>query len=324
MHLARQSPPRTRRRRTATVLATALAVALVPLVAAPAAQAAAPVDLGPNTIVFDPSQPIERDPGHGRRHRDAAGPRALRRGPVRAAVQARHVRHARAAAPVRGRLLHRGRRPGPGPRRRRHQRRDRGLQPVPPGARGCAGELPRAGQLLALAVQPDHPVRGRRRRRLPQLRQLLGRLAGRPDAPRERHGRQRQPHGLLHGRPAVRVRRLHRRLDAALRGQRQPAAVPGPQRLGRRLEQQRLEPGVRGRPGRSGHRLQSRGRRAQVHDARHHAGLQGEAVPLPRRRGEVQRLRPVGAEGLRRGHVGDGQHARQVDPDQQVLRRQAR
>ncbi|MBO3102532.1 adenylyl cyclase [Cellulomonas fengjieae] len=52
-----------RRRRTATVLAAALTVALVPLVAAPAqagpAQAAA-VDLGPNTIVFDPSQPIEQ------------------------------------------------------------------------------------------------------------------------------------------------------------------------------------------------------------------------------------------------------------------------
>ena len=59
--------------------------------------------------------------------------------------------------------------------------------------------------------------------------------------------------------------------------------------------------GVQGAPG---HRLQSRGRRAQVHDARHDAGLQGEAVPLPRRRGEVQRVRPVGAEGLRRSHVG--------------------
>lgn len=58
MHLG--SPPRPGRRRTATVLVTALAVALVPLVAAPAAQAAPPVDLGPNTIVFDPSQPIEQ------------------------------------------------------------------------------------------------------------------------------------------------------------------------------------------------------------------------------------------------------------------------
>ncbi|NUU19201.1 adenylyl cyclase [Cellulomonas humilata] len=59
MLLRRQSPSRPRRRRTATVLATALAVALVPLIAAPA-QAAPPVDLGPNTIVFDPSQPIEQ------------------------------------------------------------------------------------------------------------------------------------------------------------------------------------------------------------------------------------------------------------------------
>ncbi|MET1061607.1 MAG: hypothetical protein ABWX71_01825 [Aeromicrobium sp.] len=39
------------------MLAGALSLALVPLLAAPA-QASAPVDLGPNVIVFDPSQPI--------------------------------------------------------------------------------------------------------------------------------------------------------------------------------------------------------------------------------------------------------------------------
>ncbi len=42
------------------MLATALAVALVPLIAAPAQASAPAADLGPNTIVFDPSQPIEQ------------------------------------------------------------------------------------------------------------------------------------------------------------------------------------------------------------------------------------------------------------------------
>jgi hypothetical protein len=56
LHAQNQAAPHRRRTVTAAVVG-ALSLALVPLLAAPA-QAAAPVDLGPNVIVFDPSQPI--------------------------------------------------------------------------------------------------------------------------------------------------------------------------------------------------------------------------------------------------------------------------
>ena len=56
-------------------------------------------------------------------------------------------------------------------------------------------------------------------------RELLGRVAGRVDAPPRRVGRQPLAHGLLHRGPAVRERRLHRRLAPAVRDQRIAAAV---------------------------------------------------------------------------------------------------
>ena len=56
-------------------------------------------------------------------------------------------------------------------------------------------------------------------------RELLGGLAGRVDAPARRVGRQPVADGLLHRRPAVRERRLHRRLAPAVRDQRIAAAV---------------------------------------------------------------------------------------------------
>ena len=71
--------------------------------------------------------------------------------------------------------------------------------------------------------------------RLPGLGQLLGRLPGRVDAPGQRQRRQPVADGLLHGRAAVRQRRLHRRLEAAVRHQRLAAAVADPQQRGRRL-----------------------------------------------------------------------------------------
>ena len=67
-------------------------------------------------------------------------------------------------------------------------------------------------------------------------RRVLGRVAGRPDAPRPR---QRPDHadGLLH-RPVVRERRLHRRLGVRRqhRDQRLAAAVAGQQQRARRLD----------------------------------------------------------------------------------------
>ena len=50
--------------------------------------------------------------------------------------------------------------------------------------------------------------------RLPGVGELLGRVAGRVDAPGQRHRREPVADGLLHRRPAVRQRRLHRRLPA--------------------------------------------------------------------------------------------------------------
>ena len=63
--------------------------------------------------------------------------------------------------------------------------------------------------------------------------ELLGGVAGRLDAPPRRVGRQPLAHGLLHRRPAVRERRLHRRLAPAVRDQRLAAAVADPQQRGR-------------------------------------------------------------------------------------------
>ena len=76
MSLGRQSAHVPDAGGSSTVLATVTApLALVTLVSAPAGAGGAPVDLGPNAIVFDPSMPIERDPGHRRRDRDPAGRR---------------------------------------------------------------------------------------------------------------------------------------------------------------------------------------------------------------------------------------------------------
>ena len=63
--------------------------------------------------------------------------------------------------------------------------------------------------------------------------------------------------------PGVRERRLHRRLAVhRQRHQRLAAAVPRPEQQCRRLEQRRLEPGLRRRPGRTG-RSRSRARRTR-------------------------------------------------------------
>ena len=51
--------------------------------------------------------------------------------------------------------------------------------------------------------------------RLPGLGELLGRVPGGVDAPAQHQRRQPVADGLLHRRPAVRQRRLHRRLQAA-------------------------------------------------------------------------------------------------------------
>ena len=99
--------------------------------------------------------------------------------------------------------------------------------------------------------------------RLPRLGELLGGLAGRVDAPSRHHRRHPLAHGLLHGRAAVRQRRLHRRLEPAVRHQRLAAAVADPQQPDRRLVERRLEPGLRGCRRRARRKRPSRTRRTR-------------------------------------------------------------
>ena len=242
-----------------------LAVALVLAASAAGGSAASAAPsvpgLGTNVVVFDPSMPV---------------------GQIQATVDAIHAQQvddemgtnryallfkpgvygsARAAAADEGRLLHRGRRPRRVADRRDDQRQDRGLQPLP--RRRGHEQLPRPRQLLAHAVQPVAEHQRRRAGRLSRLGELLGRLAGRVDAPPQHRGRQPLADGLLHGRAAVRERRLHRRLEPAVRHQRLAAAVADPQQRDRRLVERRVEPGLRGRRGRAVGRRRSRTRRTR-------------------------------------------------------------
>ena len=121
------------------------------------------------------------DPDQARRDRGPAGRQPVRRGARRRAVQAR----ARTAPTDKPLIFQVGYYTevaglGPQPRRRRHQRPRRRLQPV-----HDRRQLHRAEQLLALDVQPHH--QRDRRRRLPGEHRVLGRLAGRAAAPGERH-----------------------------------------------------------------------------------------------------------------------------------------
>ena len=221
-------------------------------------------DLGPNVIVFDPSMPVGEIQATVDEINAAADRQRDGHEPLRAAVRARRLRHGHRAAADEGRLLHGGRRPRRLAHRRRHQRQDRGLQPVPGERRH--EQLPRAGELLAHALQPHAEHQRRRPGRLPRLRQLLGRLAGRVDAPCQRQRREPVADGLLHRRSAVRQWGLHRRHQDRVRHQRLAAAVADPQQRDRRLVQRRLERGVRRRRGCPDRRVVPG---PAVHDARH-------------------------------------------------------
>ena len=155
-----------------------------------------------------------------------------------------------------------------------------------------AGQLHRAGQLLALAVEPDHQRHGADGCRA--LGRLLGRLAGRADAPGQRHRRQPDADGLLHRRSAVRERRLHRRLADRLRHQRLAAAVPRARQQHRRLVERRLEPGLlRRRRARRRSRFPTTPSTRPVHHAGDQPGDPGEAVPVRRRAGSYSVFVPA-------------------------------
>ena len=65
------------------------------------------------------------------------------------------------------------------------------------------------------------------------------------------------------------------------------------------------------------------GNGARLHDARADAGEQGEALPVHRRLGRLERLRAVSPDQLGGHHVGQRAHARHLDPAVEVLRRHA-
>ena len=65
------------------------------------------------------------------------------------------------------------------------------------------------------------------------------------------------------------------------------------------------------------------GNGARLHDARADAGEQGEALPVRRRLGRLERLRAVSPDQLGGHHVGQRAHARHLDPAVAVLRRHA-
>ena len=162
----------------------------------------------------------ERDTGDPRRHARPPGRQRDGHRTLRIPVQARYVRNRRHPAADQGRLLHGARRPRCLTHRRGDQREGGGLQPLP-----GTGQLRRAGQLLADPLQPvDQRQRGRPGR-LPCVGELLGRLAGGVHAPGCRERQHPVPDGLLHSRPAVRQRRLHRGLEAPDHAQRIAAAV---------------------------------------------------------------------------------------------------
>ena len=99
-------------------------------------------------------------------------------------------------------------------------------------------------------------------------------------------------HGLLHRRPAVRQRRLHRRLEDQRHRQRFAAAVPGPQQQHRRRG--RTASGTRSSPACRGARAVLPD--AAVHDARDDRPVSREKPYLyVDGEGRVQRVRPGGA-----------------------------
>ena len=309
--LGRERPAMTRR----MLILAAMAGLLASLTIGGTAFAAGP-DLGPNVLLFDPGMSTSEIQAAV----DSVASEQVSNqfGTQRYALLFKPGTYGSSTEPAQlpGRLLHRRRRPRPVPERRRHQRI--GLRPQPVQRR----QLRRAQQLLALAVEPDDQ-RDHARLRLLQ-RRVLGRVAGRADAPGPRQ-RADDADGLLH-RPVVRERRLHRRFGVRRqhRHQRLAAAVAGQEQHARWVDQRRLEPGVLGRR-RSPRPVLPRAteRLRPVHDAGDEPGHARVALPVPGRRRPLRGLRPGGAARHRGHDVGEWADGRHVHPHRRLLHRPA-
>ncbi len=233
------------RRRSVALLAAAVAVAAFagagPVNAgapAPVAQAVAGTpDFGPNVTVFDPSMPtaeiqaildaLARRPGR-RRDGHRTGTRA---------VQARRLRHAPRTR-CRSRSATTPRSPASAPQPDRRRRSTASVEVynrclADGGTRNCLALVNFWRTLSNLSINVNAPGQDGCRAsanfwavsQAVSMRRL-NISGGEPVAD-----------GLLHRRPAVRQRRLHRRLQAAVRDQRLAAAVADPQQRDRRLVQ---------------------------------------------------------------------------------------
>ena len=243
--------------------------------------------------------PVGRDPGDGRRDQRPAD-RQPRWAPTGTRCCSSRASYGTDAEPLQMKVGYYTEVAGLGasPADVDDQRQDRGLQPVPGGRRD--EQLPRAGQLLADAVQPD-----------PAGSTPPARTAA---APRPTSGPSRRPCRCAGSSVTGGTLSLMDYCTAGPqyasggyiadsrtgdRDQRLAAAVADPQQHDRQLVQRRLEPGLRRRRGRpDGRDLPD----PAVHDARHHPAEPGEAVPLRRRRRSRTRSACRPRSATARGH----------------------
>ena len=297
------------------VLANALALVVAGSAGAAAHSlrtAAAVPDFGPNVKIFDPSMSTSEIKATVDAIAAQQVVEPVRDAALRVAVHARHVRLRRRPPQLPGRLLHRGRRSRQLAERRHRERHDRRLQPVlRPDDCTALVNFWRSLSNLTINVAGKSGC---------QFAGVLGDLAGRTDEARPRQ-RLHDADGLLH-RPVVRERRLHRRLAVLRqhRRQRLAAAVPGPEQQRRRLDERRLEPGLRRR--RRAHRAQSFPSPPYTTLATNPASREKPFLYVDANE-RLQRLRPRRAVQLVGHDVGERPDARPLDPDRGLLHREA-
>ena len=217
--------------------------------------------LRPERADLRPQHVDEPDPGDGRRDRQPAGLQPVRDAALRAAVQARHLRH---PPPTRSTSRSATTPPSPAsacPRTTSSSTgRSTSATSAPVGSCVALNNFWRSLSNLTINVTtPDFGCYTGEFWAVSQAAPMRRvHVNGLTDAD-----------GLLH-RPVVRERRLHRRFAVRRqhRDQRLAAAVAGQEQHARRLDQRRLEPGVLGRRGRARPVLPGAGDRAAARTPR--------------------------------------------------------
>ena len=258
--------------------------------------------LGPNVIVFDPSMPVSQiqatvDAIYAQQVDNEMGTE-----PLRAPVQAGRLRHAPSSR-CRSRSATTPRSPASAPRptdvtiNGKIEVYNRCLDDG--GTSNCLALVNFWRTLSNLSINVNSAGPGR----LPRVRELLGGLAGRLDAPARRQRRQPLADGLLHRRAAVRQRRLHRRLEAcrsSINGSQQQWLTRNSEIA--RLVQRRLEPGLLRRRGRAVATRRSRTRRTRRSPRRRSAARSRTCSSTPT--GGYNVRVPSAQTNTQRHHVG--------------------